>query len=392
MKPTPVPGGTYERFAVLRNAWVEVTSALSTPALEVVGGSVIFLDSLSGSFTSLRMLEGGAVDLRKPWGFADGMNVEISGTNAALRVMGGTPMRLSALKVSGSGATLAQNLILDGQLRTLELDVSGPVEVGAGATIDVSGAGYLGGWQGVNVVQSGRTTGNVPSQRTSAGGSHGGHGAVQSGTAAIPVYGDYRNPSDFGSGGAGNSSGSLPGGNGAGVLRLSADSLVLNGKLLANGEDAYSPYGVYAGAGGSIRVQANALTGSGAMEAVGGAYGLAAGGRIAVYFDTATSSFSWSNITARGALYYPGGPGTVYLKGSLEAYGDLIIDNANLDTNPQSVAATDLLLPSSTGEQTFRNLTITRKSSVTTPDALTFTGTLTVDSSSRLQSSNLNLP
>ncbi|WP_415835185.1 Ig-like domain-containing protein [Corallococcus soli] len=322
VKPTPVPGGTYDRFAVRGRAVVEVEQLLTTPTLEVNGGSVVFLDELAGGFTTLRVQGGGTLDLRQPWSYAAGMAVEVTGNNSALRVTGGAPLRLSNLKVTGTGATLALNANLDGQPRSLELEAP-TVEVGSGASIDATGAGYLGGHQGVNELEPGRTTGNVSSGKSVAGGSHGGHGysnVLAIGAVPVPTYGDSKNPSDFGSGGSGGNPAGALGGNGGGLLRLTVDTLQLNGTVRANGGKSAGPFG---GAGGSVRVDVGALTGTGALEAVGADNG--GGGRVAVYYDTARTSFDWSKVSARGGN--AAGPGTVFLKGSQQQDGELILDH-----------------------------------------------------------------
>nr|WP_306465339.1 IPT/TIG domain-containing protein [Corallococcus exiguus] len=335
---TPVPGGSYERFVVRNAARVDVTEPLFTPIFQVDHAEVAFLGSLTGSFTSLRVLGSSTVDLRQPWAFGEGMTVEL-GDASTLKVVGGAPLRLSSLTVLGNNTKLVLNESVDDVPRALELNVSGVMTVGSGASVDVSERGYLGGWQGGNAQRVGRTTGNVSSGMNVSAGSHGGFGFAQvSGGVQekMPVHDDARNPSDFGSGGSGSTSPSQPGGNGGGLLRLTAGSLKLDGKLLANGGNGSS----YGGAGGGIRVDVGALTGTGSIEAKGGntnGYG-GGGGRVAVYYDTALSSFDWSKISARGALN--GGVGTVYLKGSQQPNGELVMDSENVAPHATSTGRT----------------------------------------------------
>jgi len=170
------------------------------------------------------------------------------------------------------------------------------------------------------------------------------------------------------------------------LLKVKAGSLKLDGGLLANGQ-----FGWHGGAGGGIRVEVGAFTGTGRIEAFGsrGSYGGGGGGRVAVYYDTATSSFDWSKVLAGGGIN--GGVGSVYLKGNLQEYGDLVFDNAGVafDLN---YAIPTTLLSSPGGQQVFRNFTVTRNAQVFTTDTLVITGTLTVSPGSRLQSQNHNLP
>uniref|UniRef100_UPI0019683D8E hypothetical protein n=1 Tax=Myxococcus vastator TaxID=2709664 RepID=UPI0019683D8E len=143
--------------------------------------------------------------------------------------------------------------------------------------------------------------------------------------------------------------------------------------------------------GGGIRVEVGALTGTGEIQAKGNALSSTrggGGGRVAVYYDEATSAFAWGNISAAG---HGGGAGTIFLKSNSALYGDLVFDNKNRIGNASDVRPTEI--PASpTGMQTFRDFIVVRKASVVTLDALDVTRIITVDSSSRLQSQNISLP
>jgi len=112
------------------------------------------------------------------------------------------------------------------------------------------------------------------------------------------------------------------------------------------------------------------------------------GGRIAVYYDSNQTTFDFAqNISA--AATHRGGAGSVFLKDSQAQFGDLVFDNGGALSS--GIRPTELFsVPG--GVQTFRNFSVTGSASVTTPDTLNITGTLTVSPGSRLQSQNLNLP
>ncbi|TQF15750.1 hypothetical protein FJV41_11775 [Myxococcus llanfairpwllgwyngyllgogerychwyrndrobwllllantysiliogogogochensis] len=385
VKSTPVEGGAYDRFAVRRTANIEVQQDLVTPWLQVDGGTLLARGQVSGAIPALAVLNGGHLSLSRPWAFPEGIPVEL-GSSSQLTVAGGAPLKLSSLKLGSSALVKLSDVTLP-QAPALELEVSGAVEVGSAARIDVSERGYLGGYREGNAQRAGRTLGNVSSGLENAAGSHGGHGGHgQYGVENMPVYGDYREPAAPGSGGAATNSSSM-GGTGGGLLKVKAGSLKLDGQLLADGQ-----LGWHGGAGGGIRVEVGAFTGTGSINANGGnSYigGGGGGGRVAVYYDTATSSFDWSKVLARGGPN--GGVGSVYLKGSLQEYGDLVFDQVQYGFDINYVKPTTLL-SSPGGQQVFRNFTVTRNAQVFTTDTLVITGTLTVSPGARLQSQNYNLP
>ncbi|MBN1205867.1 MAG: hypothetical protein JXB05_13195, partial [Myxococcaceae bacterium] len=113
------------------------------------------------------------------------------------------------------------------------------------------------------------------------------------------------------------------------------------------------------------------------------------GGRVAVYYDTASSSFDLSRVYARGG--YQGGAGSIFLKGTAQAHGELIFDNEGNAADLANVHPTEIF-GTPEGQQTFDNLFIRRRAWVVTPDELLITGTLSVDFTSHLQAKNYTLP
>jgi hypothetical protein len=203
-----------------------------------------------------------------------------------------------------------------------------------------------------------------------SGGSYGGTGG---GTSRGP-YGSIIEPTDLGSGSStGNDGG------GAIFLNISGTSTI-DGKLTSNGTG-----GAGAGAGGSIYIITDTLTGSGPITASGGqgtfsGDGAGGGGRIAVYYDTysftGTIEATGGDSTGDGN---EGGAGTVYLKDNAQDYGSLMIIN-----QPDFTVDDETILNSSfLGGNHLVNLTITNGSDVDINSYLNITN-LKILSSSKL--------
>ncbi|MEI6075098.1 MAG: hypothetical protein WCS94_05960 [Verrucomicrobiota bacterium] len=169
----------------------------------------------------------------------------------------------------------------------------------------------------------------TPEYYHAAGAGYGGPGG-RSGVEPGGVYGSLLQPMDLGSGGGsdGVCGGGCPGGAGGGAIRLNVDgTLVVNGRLTANGTD-----GASGGSGGSLFVSAGSLTGSGIISAAGGATGDTSaggggGGRIALYYDSGTFGGTVSAVGGLGgASAYSGGTGTIYTKPNSQAFGALLVD------------------------------------------------------------------
>lgn len=201
------------------------------------------------------------------------------------------------------------------------------VEVEADSTIDLSGRGYLGGLAQSGMSQSGRTFGNLEGSIRRTGGSYGGlggYGNVE--RLANDAYGAWNDPDEVGSGGGSDAG---PGGSGGGLLRLKAGTLTLQGLIQADGGNG-GRYGG-GGSGGGIRLLLGSLRGAGAIRANGGTggseSGSGGGGRIAVTYTNA-ATFDLAKVEARGGLaaFSQGTPGTVFVRGPVNALGDLRID------------------------------------------------------------------
>jgi hypothetical protein len=243
---------------------------------------------------------------------------------ATLALGGGTQLTVDGdFLVTGNSTVLATSKNGDGQVGGAWQGAgvtihAGNVRVDSGSEITANGRGYLAGlgpggaaWDGVN---------------SAGGGGYGGVGASGNGpNAGGPTYGEASAPVDLGSGGG---PAHAPAGAGGGAITLYAETLLLDGTIVANGSNGISvgcsgaaPGG---GAGGSILVVATTLTGAGSLHADGGAGGEGGctgigddgggggGGRIAVHYTTNDDFAGFTTATADGGRGgRPAEPGTI---------------------------------------------------------------------------------
>ena len=211
----------------------------------------------------------------------DGQNIVIEGTTVTIDA----PHNFNSVQLI-SGAVLTHSANTATETHELDLNVTEQVIVDSSSKIDVTGKGYLGG----------RTTGNTTegAATAKASASYGGLGEMGPGASTNAVYGNYADPDEWGSGGGGPN-----GAAGGGLVRLTADTLELNGQVLANGQ-AVGGFDSGDGSGGGIYVSVKTLVGTGLIKARGGGGSYpGGGGRIAVYASDLTS-FDTSRITAEG--------------------------------------------------------------------------------------------
>ncbi len=308
--------------------------------MQSIDGSGRALLKGAGSVTGAAQYRGqyrfDRLDLKGGAGLSSGDEVVVGDVYAESK--GRLPATLTAtnvtIKAGASPVTLAQG-------GTLAMTVSGTLTVESGAVLDVSALGYAGG---VGNTSAGGAPGWVTASSYDAGGSHGGAGAL--GTYAGPVGDIFDSVYQPQLGGGGGSlrlgATGRHGGNGGGVLTLSVGQLVLNGQILAQGEQRASIGNSDAsGAGGSVVITADVLSGAGLIDASGGSYngqsnfggGSGGGGRVALYvgsfsgFDPVTQVKTWGGALLNGTtvLSYAG-PGTVLVKTPADTYGRLIVD------------------------------------------------------------------
>lgn len=162
------------------------------------------------------------------------------------------------------------------------------IVVGAEVRIDVVGWGYWGGnqlgnFQIVDIENFGNGL------HSCSGGSY---VTLGGGFKSVPRYGFHFIPVAMGGGGSGGIFGAR-GGDGGGYIRLIADTLELNGAVLADGDDADSNVNAdgVGGAGGSIYMMVKMLKGTGTIIVYVGDGGLGqdiyggVGGAIVIVYD-----------------------------------------------------------------------------------------------------------
>jgi hypothetical protein len=260
----------------------------------------------------------------------DGWNLVLYGATSTID----GPHTFGSLEVLG-GATLGHSAATESQAPSLDLLITDALVVDASSKIDVSGLGYL----------PGRTQGNLPQEGPTAsiGGTYGGVGFDWGCEIYGQPYGDFRNPTEPGAGGAGSAA--EHDGAGGGLVRLGAATAVIDGAIVAAGGSS-TGYGDAAGSGGGIRIDVGTLSGGGSISADGGNADFSGGGgRVAVYYDT-LDGFDLSHVTAVGGnldAAHAASPGTVYLE-ETGHNGQLLIDNHGAPTG----TFTPLGIPSDT--------------------------------------------
>lgn len=112
--------------------------------------------------------------------------------------------------------------------------------------------------------------------------------------------------------------------NGGGIIRIDAQTLVLDGEIRADG---YS-----SGSGGSIWIDVDSISGSGLVSAKPATNLDCGGGRIAVYYGTDNSFLNTMTFDAKAPVtaiinsYGASGAGTLFFKSQSQTYGELVIE------------------------------------------------------------------
>ncbi|HEU4887385.1 MAG TPA: Ig-like domain-containing protein, partial [Thermoanaerobaculia bacterium] len=231
------------------------------------------------------------------------------------------PRAFKNLIVLGTGVVIHQQV----STTTPDMLTVEKLYVGCDAKLDVSAQGY-----GRNTAYPGS---GAPLDSSS--GSHIGRGGSWSGNFNGIMYGNIYRPTEKGGGGHTTSPSVTT--TGGGVLRLMASSaVIIDGSVKANGFDS-GTWG--AGGGGSIWITTSGqLTGGGSIEARGGGDTNnrtgGGGGAVALEYGSLGGTLV-NNVLVRGGKSTagnPGGGGSIYLKGPQSVYGDVIFDNANVDS------------------------------------------------------------
>jgi hypothetical protein len=252
-------------------------------------------------------------------------------------------------------------------LSGLQLNVTGTLDVQSGGMIDVSWKGLLGAPGGNDRLGESfdPITGAIIKVTPEVtGASYGGLGGP--GWYPASIYGSEVNPLQLGSGGGGGAfSSGQPGGNGGGAVFITAETLVINGTIAANGQSGLPtwPGSGGGGSGGTVNIDAGLWIGNGTITANGGnsgngnGSGGGGGGRISIKYTNKTFT---GNVRAIGGVVVgsnsytsAGGAGTIYIKSAAMTYGDLLIDNEGIVPG-----CPDVTLLSSLGARTFKTVEV----------------------------------
>ena len=261
------------------------------------------------------------------------------------------PAQLSATSMTINAGSVATAAVAG----AMNLTVTGTLDIQAGAKLDVSALGYLGGT--VNNNTPGLAPPGVAVSKYDAGGSHGGAGSVDHYAGPPGAVYDSAYWPLFGGGGGSMicSGGTNHGGSGGGALTLTVGTLQLDGQILARGESR--PAGQAGGAGGSVLVQAATIAGTGSIDASGGTgdggcygSGPGGGGRVALIATTFSGFDPTKQALAQGAgqrnnaqvVAGFAGPGTVFWKNGGATYGQLIVDSGQGTSFSQTLPITPL--------------------------------------------------
>ncbi|HYG24635.1 MAG TPA: Ig-like domain-containing protein [Verrucomicrobiae bacterium] len=300
---------------------------------------------------------------------------ELSGEHLILdgAIVSATNLVVSSLTLT-NGSVLTHPVAEANRESRLEISVSGPLIVSTNSRIDVSARGYLGGRVDGNPGDRARTLGNTTENGSTRrnGGSYGGLAAFGNTEQTVNgTYGLYSNPNELGSGGGSDSG---RGGNGGGLLRITANSVAIHGKILANGGDGGFLGG--GGSGGGVKISTTMLTGSGLIQANGGNTegnsGGGGGGRIAVYYASAPGGVLTNLQTYGGTGRSTGGSGTIFTKQG-SSTPQIIVRGAGRETPlPSTLSIEDLLVDGATVYATnlaARAVTLTNGAVLTHPGA-----------------------
>jgi RHS repeat-associated protein len=351
-------------------------------ARAIVSGQLSLRRNLEVSSASQLVLNSGTVDL------TDRLQV-----SAGSELILGVPAKATTADITGT-STVTQTPTTGSAL--FKVDISAEtLTIDGTSKIDVSARGFLGAGQNGNPFESaGMTVGFQSGSNGFSGGSYGGFGASGGGTppSPNPVYGDFRNPNEPGSGGAGAPSAGRNGGNGGGLVRIVADTINLDGQIVANGGSFSTNCCEGGGSGGGIRIDVGTLSGTGVIGANGGngstSGGGGGGGRVAIYYQNITG-FSLNNVTAFGesGINVPnpnGGAGTFYLQGPGREGGELVVDNGNISAASQSTQ----ILNAATGIVSLTHLRVLRHARLRIDNLVSLSGTLEVNSSAEFISAD----
>jgi hypothetical protein len=320
---TPAAGETFTLTATISDA--DPTHDLAIPITLTAVAVDITVDNRVQAITSADVAT------------YNGKSIYVRGASA--RLVPHVPLTLKNLIVLDGGRveTLSTTTTVE---QKLDVTVTDRLFVDCASSVDVTGRGYLGGWgansDGSNTKNEdnrGRTNGNTATGGPTPGAaaSYGGLGGERNGGVTNAVYGSITNPSELGTGGAGNATCCSAGSSGGGAIKLRGGIFAVAGAIRADGGSGINP-AIDPGSGGSVNIQSSQLIAgpSARITANGGddesAFNVSrggGGGRIAIAatdrFDVETvglqiQAHGGRHTAAELAAFLDGGAGTVYLR------------------------------------------------------------------------------
>ncbi len=284
------------------------------------------------------------------------------------------------LQITGNTTITQQatDIVEFGTEYSIEIN-AGAFELEAGSSIIADKKGYYTAVVGECRVIGNRgvvsSDQNLPGKTTlgAVGPSHGGYGGNPANiNGSSDVYGMMEDPHWSGASCYQDSAKTY----GGGIIRLNMGTgpAEISGIISAHGDGCSTTGGYSSGsAGGSIKISAGAIFGSGSLDVHGGGTlpgkncrTGAGGGRLAIYYDSLSQSFDLTNGNfiantnasgGGGVSYGNGGAGTIYLKKNSDTYGSLLIDNKTTPINTGYQYGTPLKHP---GNLTSASLTATQ--------------------------------
>jgi len=291
-----------------------------------VHGSIYIVGALTGSHTLNHSL-----NLGINTGTYSGVNRLDFTTNTSLTIPNGVTLTvdsatsLNSLAIQ-SGGIITHNLVTSSNLTpAVNLTITNLFDLQVGGSINVEGKGFPGANRHsltpvyCGVGPSNVVTGagfacvvNLINTESHRGGNH--YAAGGRNTTGI-LWGDINNPNTYGGGAIGESS-IRNGGAGGGIIRVAADSMIINGGLQSNGSiHTAALYGL--SAGGSIKLTATTSITSTNVTAYVRANGadvtfngqpLGAGSGGLIFIQGSGATALTIPIEARGGLVFPVAP------------------------------------------------------------------------------------
>ncbi|HVR44514.1 MAG TPA: Ig-like domain-containing protein [Thermoanaerobaculia bacterium] len=310
-------------------------ATITTPAEAVEGESVALravvtnlAGSTSAASTSFTTVEGALVtgdltiDESNAATYEDQTLIVASGT---ITLVG--PRSFARLVVL-DGARITHPATTAAAIHRLELEAE-TLYVACGGAIDATGRGFAAAADGVGHTWPNSTAGGSPN---ATGGSHGGRGGSFASDVSGVTYGSIYAPDHPGAAGGYRNGGASPVPAGGGVASIAAGDLALDGLIVADAAPAEQGFEAM-GAGGSVRIAADRLRGSGVVRAMGASRscceGAGGGGRIAI--DAGAMELDPAKIFIAGGahpeLAKGGASGTIFVRTAGSAHGSLRIDN-----------------------------------------------------------------